>query len=102
MDIAKVNFHEGKGHGGKCVAQGNAGVGKGGRVNDQAFHILTQSLLNTVDQLTLVVGLKTLKPKAKGLREGYGLGIDTFKGLRPVDIGLTLPEHIQIGAMKQP
>jgi hypothetical protein len=50
VDVAQVNFNEWDGHGGERVADGHAGVGVGGRVDDDEVDTGRASGLDPVDQ----------------------------------------------------
>src|SRR5215469_16694376 len=94
-------MHFNSGLTGSCqgISQTDAGVAETPRIDDYTSR-LGGFLLQTVDERALVVGLE-YRNLAVALG---GVGHDAFVNLRQrhatIDTGLTLPQRIQIGTVK--
>ena len=79
--VGQVYFDEGQRHAGQCVADGDRGVGEGGRVDQDEGRAVGAGRLDAVDQGMLGIGLEAVQLVAGGLgnlidRVLYGYVID--------------------------
>jgi len=100
VDVREVDFDEGQGHGRQCIADGDAGVGVGGRVDDDELRAVAARGLDAVDQSAFVVALEAAQRGAGGVGDLAEFGIDLGEGLRAVDLGLAGAEQVEVGAMQ--
>jgi hypothetical protein len=82
------------------VAQGDAGMGVAGRIDDDEAHALIARRLHAVDQLAFVIALEALQAHSRGLRPGCHGGVDAGQRGTAVNLGLAAAEQVQIGAVK--
>ena len=80
VDIADVDFNKGQRYGCQCISQGDAGVGKGGWVDDKTSHLGIRCPVDQVDQGPFVIALVALNVKALGLTSGGEGLVDLFEG----------------------
>jgi len=99
VNIRKVDLHDGHVHGYQRISYGNARMGVGRRVNDDAL-ILPSRLLNPRHQFSLYIGLADIKRHSKVAAEPPQGGINIPKRRRTVDRFLTASEKIEIRAMQ--
>src|SRR3954452_19481232 len=81
------------------IPQGVAVVGVGGGVEHDAVHRPTT--VDGVDQVALAVALHALHLDAQLDTKGDDAGLDVRQGLRSVDLRLTDPEQVKVGAVDQ-
>jgi hypothetical protein len=86
--------------GGQCVVKSPRIVGQGSGIDDDALNTPT-SLVDPVDDLTLVIRLKRLQVETEGLGVSLGLSDVVVEGRRSVDLGFALAEKIEIGSMDE-
>jgi hypothetical protein len=58
INIRQVHLDKGHGRGEECVADGDAGMGEGCRIDDDKPGLVGSGLLNSTDNLTLDVRLQ--------------------------------------------
>ena len=99
VDVADVDFDKGKGHSGQRVSQGDAGVGKGGRVHDKTGYLSIWCAVDQIDQGPFVVALVALNRKAFGLAQlNKGL-VDLLEGGGAVDLRLSKSKPVEVGSV---
>ena len=100
VHIGEVHFNEGNGHGGQGVAQGDAGVRVGGRVDDDEADALLARCRHPLNQGAFVVALERFEINVGG---GCPFGkrqIDVSQGCLTVVVGFARPQQIAIGAVQ--
>jgi len=98
IDIREMDFHDWKRGRNQRVPERHARMGETTGI-DQDRRVVAHGLLNPIDQLTLMVGLKTFNLDTDRLGRGRQLRIKFGQGLGPIDLGLTLAEQVQIRSM---
>ena len=83
------------------VAQGDAGVSEGGRVEEDHGDSLVASLIDALDELRLRVALERVELVPRGSRLRSKTLLDLGQGRRAVDAGLARSKLAQIGAIQQ-
>ena len=90
-----MDFHRGDTDGLQCVQQGDAGMGIGAGIDDDAV-LLSVGLLNGVHQVSLMVGLVQGDADA----QFFGIGPDQITQIRigcfAVDLRFADAEHVQV------
>lgn len=99
IDVAEVNFYSRQRHRSNGISQGNASVGIGTRVNQNAL-LLSQSSVDSVNERTFVVGLEGCDLNLK--RSGFQLQgtVDIDQRLYTVDTRFSFAQKIQVWAMQ--
>ena len=97
-DVADVDFDGRNADGAQGVGDGDAGVGVGGRVDDDAV-ARSQRLLDTVDDRALVVALEELTAHASALAVGADQFFQIGQRFMSVDFRLAAPEHVHVRAV---
>jgi hypothetical protein len=67
VDVAEVDFDGGEGDGGDRVSDGDAGVGVGSWVDEDAL-VLSHGSLNRIDERAFMIRLKRSHLDSQGLR----------------------------------
>ena len=100
VDVADVYLHHRDGgNGPDGIVECDGSVGIGTSVEDDTVATFAPCLLQTVDEGSFVVRLKTVNlnslrciPVAQTLQH-------SFQAFAAVDAGLSLPEHVEVGAV---
>ena len=95
IDVREVHFDAGDADRQNDVADGDAGVGIGGRVDNQDRD-LTASRLNTINQEAFAIGLEGLKFESEFGSEIVEIAIDIGEGRAAVNFRFTLAQQIEI------
>jgi hypothetical protein len=95
-----MNLDERDGDPGKRIAQRNAGMRVGGRVEDDEADAVAARLLNPVDQLALEIALVANHLSARGASGLDQSAIDGLQGLPAIDRSLASSQEIEIGSVK--
>ena len=98
-DVREVNLDERNAHAQQRVAQGNAGVGVGARVDQDEIDAFGTCLVHAVHQQAFLVALERGEAVAEFLRFGAELGLDIGQRGRPVDTGFAGPQQVQVGTI---
>lgn len=101
VDVAEVNFDEGNQYRVERIADGDAGVGIGGGVDQQAVEAGARRL-EPIDDFPFDVGLVEGNLDVQGSGELGQAPVDPLKALAAVDLGLALTEEVEIGAVQNP
>src|SRR5882757_7100407 len=99
--IAQVNFDERNAYGQESVAQRDARVRKGTRIDDDEAHTIALRRLNFADQLVLGIALRGDQFMAPGNAQVLELRLDVLQSGRAVNGRLASAEQIQIWAIQQ-
>ena len=102
VHVRQVHFDERHAGGGQRVAQRDAGVGEGGRVDDDEGHLGGARPLCPVHQLALVIGLERLEPQALLIGQRLQVAIDVSQSSGAIHGRLTRAEHVEVRAMQHP
>ncbi len=100
MNIWQVHLDKGDGHTQQGIADGDTGVGEGGRVDDDKIH-LAHGLMNAADQLVFGVGLQVFQADAEFTGAVRQIGDDLIERLAAVDTRLPFAQQIQVWSVKQ-
>ena len=101
VDVGQVHFHERQIHRHQGIAQGDAGVGVGTRVDDDGVHCLDRRLLDAVHQGAFVVGLEAGQAVTKDHRLAGQRRLDGGEALVAVNPRLPVAEQVEIGTVDQ-
>jgi hypothetical protein len=98
MDVRQVDFNGGQAHSGNRIADRNARMSVGGRIDDNAV-IASPALLNPVHQVAFAIRLANVDvhPQIFGQR-GEGR-VDALERLSAIDGLFPGTEQIQVGSM---
>ena len=96
MDIGNMNFDKRNGNAGQCIAQGDTGMGKGGRINQDKGRAIRACGMDAVDQLMLSVALELFQGKACGAGVLAQLLLNIGEGCVAVYMRFTTAQQIQI------
>ena len=99
MDVGKMHFDKGNGHGRQSVTHCDAGVGVAARVDNNESHSFVAGSLDAIDQVTLMVALEGNQFNRSSLGLFCERCIDVPKGIQPIDIRLSGSEKIQVWTM---
>ena len=102
VDIGQMHFDERDPHSGQSIADCDAGVGIGGRVQNDEIYFSAPCLLYSIDQLTLMIALEALSGGSDGLGGPQKALIDIIKGFSTVDSWLALSKEIEVRPMQYP
>ena len=100
MHIGQVYFNKRNLDGCQGVAQGNAGMGECGRVDDNKRRAVGVGGVNALDQHVFGVALQAVKAKSCCLGLRRQTGIDIGQRIGPVEMRLAHAKHIQVRAMQ--
>ena len=100
VHVGEVHLDKGDGHSGKGVAQGDAGVGKGGRIDDDPVDALLPRLMYPLDELELGIALHVFQTMARLLRPGMQARDYGGQGIGTIVAGFPSPEQVQVGAVE--
>ncbi|MNF71030.1 hypothetical protein D3C84_529680 [compost metagenome] len=95
-----MNLDKGDGHAQQGIAQGDTGVGEGGRVDDDKIH-LAHGLMDAADQLMFGIGLQVFQGDTEFVGVLAQIGDDLIERLAAVDSRLPLAQQIQVGTVEQ-
>jgi len=95
VDIGKMHFNKGQLHGSQGIAQGDTGMGIGGRINQNGVK-RSPCCLNRIDQPPLAVGLQKGKRTPKFRCQLLQSGIYLLQCEKTVYLRLPLPQQVQI------
>ena len=98
--VGQVDFDEGQRHAGQCVADGDRGVGEGGRVDQDEGRAVGAGRLDAVDQGMLGIGLEAVQLVAGGLGLCRQRPVDVRQRRMAIDLRLAGAEQIEVGAMQ--
>jgi hypothetical protein len=94
-----MHFDDGKRHGGQGIPERDAGVREAARVDHDAVAAPAGGV-DPVDQRALVVGLEGLQARPSLARHVLQVRVDLAQGRGAVDLGLALPEEVEVGAVQ--
>src|SRR5258708_15446638 len=97
--ITQVNFDERHTHGQEGVAQRDAGVGEGARIDDHEADRFALSRLYFADQLVLGIALPGDQFMALGGTQVLELRLNVLQSGRAINGGLASAEQVQIRAI---
>ncbi len=100
VNIGQVNFDNRNSDCGQGIPKGNAGMGQTTGIDDNTMHAIQVRPMNSVNQFTLMVGLKKFKGKAELTAPFHQITINVIQGLSTVNPRFPDSEHIQIRTMK--
>jgi len=100
VDIRKVHFHDGDGHSGDGIAEGERVVGKGARIHDDGLKPLVARALDPVHELPFVIRLAAHRLRPSALRVTLNLAIEPSQCGTSVHGRLACTQEIQIGPVK--
>ncbi len=93
IDIAQVDFNRGDGHCGDRISKGDAGVGIGSGVDQDALMMIKGSV-DSINQGSFVVGLEESNFDLKGLGFRLQGTINVIQRRCAIDTGFALAEEI--------
>lgn len=96
VDVGKMDLDRRDGYRRDGVTQGNAGVGQAAGVDDDAVDPFRSSLMNAINQLSFVVGLKAGDCHNSLGSQGDQAAIDVVKRLPSVDFGFADAEEVEV------
>ena len=99
VDVRKMHFNERDVARGQGVAQGNAGVGIGRRVEQDESNLVLDRLLHPVHEFVLSVALEEADAVAGGLGLAAQTLIDGVQGVAAVVLRLARTEQVQVGSV---
>ena len=85
---------------GKCIAQRDAGVGIGAKVNDESLDAAIGESVDFVDESSFVGGLKKGGSEAEFFRFGSDQDFKVLECGPTVDLGLAFAEAVEVGAVE--
>ena len=94
-----MDFDVGDGNGSERITQGNAGVGKGGGVDDDVIDFVFASGVDEVDEHAFVVVLDEFELVAEAGRHVGQALFDGFEGVVPVVRRFAAAEQVEVGAV---
>ena len=100
-DVAQVHFDEWHRHREQRIAQGDAGVGEGSRIDDDEGDTIAFGRLNSCDQFVLRVALHRDQFVTQGLRQCGHAGLDILQRGRAIHARLARTEQVQIRTIEQ-
>src|SRR5699024_9390627 len=98
-DVGQVNVDKRQSRAQQGIAQRDAGVGVGSRVEQDAVRVFVTCGVNTVDQCTFTVALKAGQLVATRLRLLTQCLFDVRQRLRAIQTRLACSEQVQIGTI---
>lgn len=99
MDIGEMDLYKGKSDGSHGVAQSNAGMGIGSRI-DQNTIIIGRRRLDSIHQCPLTIGLKERQDTPKFCSQRIQGTVDLVKRQTAIDFRFTPAQHIQVWTMQ--
>ncbi len=99
MDVGQVNLDKGMATQ-QRIADGDAGVGEGGRVDDDEIH-LTHGLVDAADQLMFGIGLQVFQCDPEFAGVVRQIGDDLIERLAAVDARFPLPSRFRFGPLSR-
>ena len=100
MDIGQMNFDERDGDSRQGIAHRHAGVGVGGRVDDDEAAVGARRRLNPVNQGTFVVALEAFERVPRIGSHCHKIGVDLRQSLRAVNGGFAAAQQVEVGPVK--
>ena len=100
-DVAQVHFDEGHGYGEQGIAQGDAGVREGSRIDDDEADMIAFRRLYLGDQFVLRVALRRDQLVTQGLCKRGQTGLDVLQRGRSIHARLARAEKVQIRTIEQ-
>ena len=98
VDVADVDLDDRRFDARYGVGQGDAGVGEGPGVEDDAV-VSKADLVELIDQLALVVALEVLQRHVVLYELALEVDHEILKGVLAVDLRLALAEQVEVGAV---
>jgi hypothetical protein len=98
VEVGKVDLDGGDGDRGNGIAERHAGVGQAPGIDDKTDG-RAMGLLNTIDEKTLMVGLKSLYGDTQLGAMGFEVIVDLAQGGLAVDMGFAGAKEVQVRAM---
>jgi len=95
MDVGQMDFDGGNGHGGNGIAQGDAGMGVGGGIQNDDIEV-TFGRLDPGDQFTFEIRLAKIHGHVQLGGAGTDRSLDAGQGVAAVNRGFALAEQIQV------
>jgi hypothetical protein len=83
----------------ECIANRDAGVGIGRRVDDDEVDLVGPGLLDAIDDVALAVRLEGLQRDTLLLCKSNQIQVDLGERIGTIDFRLARAEQVQIGAM---
>ena len=102
VDIGQMHFDERNPYSGEGIADCDAGVGVCGRIQNDEVDFWSPCLLNSIDELALMIALEALSGCSAAFGGLQEASIDVFKGFRAIDFGLTLSKKVEVRPMQNP
>lgn len=99
VDIGKMDFDHGQVAERQRIKQRHGCMRVSSGVEDNAV-VLILRVLNQRDEISLAIGLLEIHGQPQACRALLADQADLRQRLSAVDIGFTLPQHIQIGAVE--
>ncbi len=100
MGIAEMHLDERKPRPGQGIAQGDAGVGEGGRIEQDEARAGALGLPHFSDQRGLFLALKGEEFVTSGRGQHPKLRLDRGEIAQPVELGLAFAESGEIGTVE--
>jgi hypothetical protein len=100
MDVRKMDFDGRHPDGSDGVSEGDTRMGVGGGVQNDDVE-LPLGFLDPIDQFTFDVRLAEINPDFERVSRFANLLLDVGQGRVAVNLGLTLAEQIQVGAVQE-
>lgn len=100
MDVRKMNFNERNANARQRIANGNACVCIGGRIDYDESDAIPTRLLDAVDQCAFVIALKALHIDASGTRRGLQPLVDFGQRFTTVEFRFTRTEQVKIRSVQ--
>jgi hypothetical protein len=94
VNVGQMSFNHGKVNGRDGITQRHAGMRQPPRINDNTGEAITTSGMNSVDQLSFMIGLKGIDGSGKLVRKQRQGLIDIGKRLPAINVGLSLAKQV--------
>ena len=98
VDVRQMNFNGGQAHCCNSVPNRDAGMGVGGRVDDDSL-IAGSTRLDPVDEFPFAIGLSNVNFHSQILGEFDHGRVNAVQGLAAIDGLLPGAEQVQVGSM---
>lgn len=99
VDIGKMHFDKRDGHRCQRVADRHAGVGVSRRIDDDEIHVIAAGLVDTFDQRTFMVVLKSFDKRTDSIPTAGQCTINVVQRGEPVMRGFAATQQIQVGTV---
>lgn len=101
VDVRQMDLHKRNVHGAERIPDGNAGMRKGRRIDNNEVDGLVHRLMDPVHKLMLGIALKQEQLATQGHRFLFQTGFYLTQGIPAIDPWLPSTQEIDIGPVQQ-